>query len=204
MIWIKICGITCLEDAITIAKLGANAVGFVFAQSPRKVTTEKVKNIVSHLPDIEKVGVFVNENPDRVRGIATECKLDILQFHGDEPPEYCTKFKNLGYKIIKAFQIKDKKSIEKICNYKVDFYLLDAFNKDVRGGSGKTFNWELTKMLKNIPIIISGGLNPANVKEAIREVNPFGVDVSSGVESYPGKKDKTKIQKFINEVRCAI
>ncbi|MBI4721844.1 MAG: phosphoribosylanthranilate isomerase [Candidatus Stahlbacteria bacterium] len=205
MTWIKICGITCLEDAICVAKSGADAIGFVFAtDSPRRVTMEKAKTIISQLPEsIIKVGVFVNEDAKIVKEIAKVCNLDMLQFHGEESPEYCDQFE---IKVIKAFRISNEKSVADIIRYKVDFYLLDSFDKNRRGGSGKTFNWELALLVKKqgIPIILSGGLNEHNVKEAIRKVKPFGVDVSSGIEISHGKKEANKIQKFIESVRSEL
>jgi phosphoribosylanthranilate isomerase len=205
MIWIKICGITRIEDARSAIKAGADAIGFVFAESPRKVTIKQAKTIITHLPKkVTKVGVFVNEDPQVVRKIADECALDMVQFHGEETPEYCMQFRGPKLKIIKAFRI--SKKIPCIHRYKVDFYLLDTFVKNIQGGTGKTFNWDLAILAKKqgVPIILSGGLNENNIKDAIRKVKPFGVDVSSGVESLPGKKVASKIQKFIELARSEL
>lgn len=202
MTWIKICGITDIEDALKAVELGADALGFVFYEkSPRKITKEKAKEIISFLPkEVVKVGLFVDELEEKVSEIASYCNFDILQFHGDETPDYCKKFPQ---KTIKAFRIKDKESVANIPKYEVDYYLLDAYSKAMPGGTGRTFNWDLAREAKKFgrPIILSGGLNPKNIVEALERVSPFGVDVSSGVESSPGKKDHKKLKEFITKVR---
>jgi len=200
--WIKICGITNLEDAQEAVELGADALGFVFYEkSPRKITKEKAKEIIGSLPkEVVKVGLFVDELEEQVNEIASYCNFDILQFHGDETPDYCKKFPQ---KIIKAFRIKDKESLVDIPKYEVDYYLLDAYSEELPGGTGKTFNWDLAKEAREFgkPIILSGGLNPENIIEALEKVSPFGVDVSSGVELSPGKKDQKKLEEFITKVK---
>lgn len=198
---VKICGITNLEDAIAAVDAGCDAVGFVFAKSPREISADDAKEIIKRLPPFVKtVGIFVNEDPDLVKDVARKCRLDLLQFHGDEDPEYCKRF-DLG--VIKAFRIKDKEALKDIERYRnIGAYLLDTFSKDAYGGTGVRFNWELVKEVRDIgPIILAGGLTISNVKEAIREIHPYGVDVSSGVESSPGKKDHRKIREFIRMVR---
>ncbi len=201
-VWIKICGITDIEDALKAVELGADALGFVFYEkSPRKITKEKAKEIIDSLPkEVVKVGLFVDELEEKVNEIASYCNFDILQFHGDETPDYCKKFPQ---KIIKAFRIKDKESLVNIPKYEVDYYLLDTYSEVAPGGTGKTFNWDLAREAKKFgrPIILSGGLNPKNIVEALKKVSPFGVDVSSGVEVSPGKKDHKKLKEFIAEVR---
>jgi len=200
--WIKICGVTNIEDALKVVELGADALGFVFYEkSPRKITKEKAKEIINSLPKgIVKVSLFVDELEEKVNEIASYCNFDILQFHGDETPDYCKKFPQ---KIIKAFRIKDKESLANIPKYEVDYYLLDAYSEELPGGTGRTFNWDLAKEAKEFgkPIILSGGLNPENIIEAIEEVSPFGVDVSSGVELSPGKKDHKKLEEFMTKVK---
>ena len=202
MTWIKICGVTNIEDALKVVELGADALGFVFYEkSPRKITKEKAKEIINSLPKgIVKVSLFVDELEEKVNEIASYCNFDILQFHGDETPDYCKKFPQ---KIIKAFRIKDKESLANIPKYEVDYYLLDAYSEELPGGTGRTFNWDLAKEAKEFgkPIILSGGLNPENIIEAIEEVSPFGVDVSSGVELSPGKKDHKKLEEFMTKVK---
>jgi len=199
---VKICGITNLRDALSAVELGADALGFVFAESPREISIKKAERIIERLPPlITTVGVFVNEMPKVVIETAIKCSLDVLQFHGEELPGYFFNF-FLG-KIIKAFRIKDKSSLRRLPQYKmVDAYLLDAYLPGKRGGSGKTFNWDLALEAKKYkqPIILSGGLTPQNVREAILKVKPYAVDVSSGVEKEPGKKDYRKMKKFIKAV----
>ena len=203
MVRVKICGITNLEDAIAAVIAGCDALGFVFyKKSPRYITPEKAKKIILLIPeDIRKVGVFVQAPEKNIKEISRKCKLDLLQFHGDESPEFCSKFK--GYKIIKAFRVKDKLELEMVSGYKTSAYLFDAFTKKKFGGTGKAFDWRLlieTKKLKR-PVFLSGGLNTQNVKEAIKIVRPQWVDVSSSVEIRPGKKDYKKVKEFIEIVK---
>ena len=199
MIKVKICGITCKEDAEAAVVFGADAIGFVFADSERKITPDTVKDIISSLPPfIACVGVFVNENEKEVARIANFCGLSILQFHGDETPSYCNKFP----RVIKAFRIKDREDIEKIREYKASAWLLDTYQDLKPGGTGKTFDWSIgSEVAKEGRVILSGGLTPENVAHAVRVVLPYAVDVSSGVEEYPGKKDPKKIEKFIREAK---
>ncbi len=205
MTWIKICGITNVEDALEAVELGADALGFIFYEkSPRKITKEKAKEIIARIQHpgsrIQTVGLFVDELAERVAEIASYCHLDILQFHGDETPDYCQRFPQ---KIIKAFRIKNEESLVNIPKYEVDYYLLDTYSEEFPGGTGRAFDWGLAEAAKKFakPIILSGGLNPENIVEALKKVSPFGVDVSSGVESSPGKKDHKKLKEFITKVR---
>jgi phosphoribosylanthranilate isomerase len=200
---IKICGITNKTDAIEANNLGTDMVGFVFYRgSKRAVEPKTVKDITNELPDrIAKVGVFVDEDAGKVLDIAQECSLDILQFHGDEKAEYCDRFRN-DYKVIKAFRIKDKSSLKNINNYDVDFYLLDTHSGSSKGGTGKSFDWKIIEGFELLkPVILSGGLTPDNVIKAIQNVAPYGVDVSSGVEKEPGKKDPDLVKRFVQNVR---
>jgi len=202
MVRIKICGITNIEDALLVSKLGADALGFVFADSPRKIDVETVEEINSALPPlISRVGVFVNEKAETVKAIASRCRLDILQFHGSESPAYCANF---FQRVVKAFRVKDFCDLNTLNEYDVDAFLLDAFVEGKLGGTGKGFNWEIAKKAKDFgkPIILSGGLNPKNVVEAVNFVQPYAVDVSSGVEERPGKKDPGKIRSFIETCRA--
>lgn len=202
---IKICGITNLEDALCAARCGASFLGFIFyKKSKRYVTPAKAASIIKALPKkVTKVGVFVNEKPEAVRKIAKVCGLDILQFHGDETPAYLKGFH--GYKIIKAFRVKDEISPECLKQYPCDIFLFDTFKKGMFGGTRKVFDWTFLKSLKALKkrFIVSGGLLPENVGLLIRQVRPFGVDVSSGVEKAPGKKDHQLIKKFINAAKGA-
>ena len=203
MIKVKICGITNLEDALNSVKAGCNALGFVFyRKSPRYITPKKASRIIKHIPaHISKIGVFVNAKEKTIKRIAKLCNLDMLQFHGNESPEFCKKFK--GYKIIKAFRVKDKMVPGQIIKYKTFAYLFDTFVKSKMGGTGKKFNWMLLRHLSSFRklIFLSGGLNAKNVKEAIKQVRPDWLDVSSSVEIKPGKKDHKKVKEFIEIVR---
>lgn len=200
---IKICGITNKIDALAAAGLGVDMLGFVFyGKSKRSVDTKTVRDIANEIPEaILKVGVFVDEEKDRVLDIARDVSLDVLQFHGDETPEYCASFRD-DYKVMKAFRIKDGTSLRIVNDYSADFYLFDTYQKSEAGGTGKTFDWKLLKDFEVLkPFILSGGLNPDNVGKAISELVPYGVDVSSGIESFPGKKDIGLLNKFVANVR---
>ena len=195
---IKICGITNLEDAMLAVGLGADALGFIFfPQSPRYVRVPEAANICHALPPfMARVGVFVNELEDEIEKALNECLLTALQFHGDEPPGFCQKF---AAKSIKAIRMRDEKSLRDAAEYDVDALLLDTYTDESRGGTGKTFDWTWAVKAKDIgpPVILSGGLTVANVQEAVRTVRPYGVDVSSGVEREPGRKDPEKLRRFI-------
>lgn len=197
---IKICGITNRVDAINTVSLGADAIGFVFAESSRQVTPKEVKKIMQVLPPyITTVGLFVNESVKKVIETMQFCKLDVVQLHGQETPEYCKK---IPYRIVKAFNIQDEASLKPIEKYVTSAILLDAHAENKQGGTGHTFNWELVQYLyQKYYIILAGGLNSENVEEAIRTTKPYAVDVSSGVEKSPGKKDFKKIKEFIEKVR---
>lgn len=198
MVRIKICGITNLKDAMDAAGLGADALGFIFAPSPRQIEPARAKEIISKLPPwISTVGVFVNEKPERIMRIAGFAGLDMVQLHGEESPEYCAE---LGLKIIKAVKVKDKNNLKKIDDYNVSGIILDTYDPKLMGGTGKSFNWNLAVSAKKFgkPVILSGGLTPDNVSDAIKKVKPYGVDVSTGIEFSPGKKDFKKMKKFID------
>ena len=198
---VKVCGTTRLKDALLAVACGADAIGFIFyKKSPRYVTLKTAKEICSKLPPfVHRVGVFVNETAEAINLIADRCGLDTVQLHGDESPAFCKKIK---HRVIKAVRIKDSGSLGGLSQYTVDGYLLDTFKEDQWGGTGKVFDWTLAQRAKRYgPVIIAGGLNPRNVKEAIRQVQPYGVDVSSGVEQSPGKKDPKKLKAFLKAVR---
>jgi len=201
MVKIKICGITNILDANIAVEEGADFLGFVFTDSPRKVSIEEASSIIDKVPEeVEIVALFVNEDKDSVCNTVKRLpRVDILQFHGDEPAEYCNHFKDK--KIIKAIRIENNESVKQIEDFKgsIDYILLDTFNKDQYGGTGKSFDWEIAKKAKSydIPMFLSGGLNPDNIKEAISLVGPYAVDVSSGVEASPGKKDPELVKSFI-------
>lgn len=203
MVKVKICGITNLKDAKDAIAAGCDALGFVFyKKSSRYISPEEAKALIRQLPaGVIKVGVFVNAGEKAIRNISGFCRLDILQFHGDQTPKFCSRFK--GYKIIKAFRVKDKIDFKRIAGYNTFAYLFDTFSKSKFGGSGKKFNWGALRILEDVKknIFLSGGLNEKNVKEAIRLIRPDWVDVSTSVESFPGKKDYQKIKKFITAAK---
>jgi len=199
---IKICGITNLNDARTAVKLEVDALGFIFYPfSPRAITPDKAKQIRREiLPFTLCVGVFVNETKEQVLNVAKECRLDALQFHGNESPEYCAFFSD--YKVIKSFPLKDRSDLDIIPRYGVQAILIDAYDPRQYGGIGKKADWSLAKEAKSFgPVVLAGGLDDTNVSEAIREVNPYAVDVSSGVELSPGVKDPVKLRRFVEMVR---
>ncbi|HUJ10707.1 MAG TPA: phosphoribosylanthranilate isomerase [Verrucomicrobiae bacterium] len=196
---IKICGITNLDDAELAVGLGADALGFTFyPKSPRSIKVTDAANICNALPPfVAKVGVFVNELEYEIEKALNDCLLNVLQFHGDEPPGFCQKF---AAKSIKAIRVRDEESLRAATEYDVDAFLLDTYTDESRGGTGRTFDWSLAVSAKEIlsaPIILSGGLTTANVQEAIRKVRPYAVDVASGVEREPGRKDPEKLRRFI-------
>lgn len=203
MVKIKICGITNKIDAINAAALGVDMLGFVFYdKSKRYVKQAVVRDIINELPPyIAKAGVFVDEDKNKVIEIAQDCSLDMLQFHGEEAIDYCDSFKE-SYKVIKAFRIKDKGSLKGINDYNVDFYMLDTYSPESAGGTGKSFNWKLIEGFEFLkPVILSGGITPDNVVQAIETVSPYGIDVSSGVEKSPGKKDIDLMKKLVEKIR---
>jgi phosphoribosylanthranilate isomerase len=201
---VKICGITNLADALAAIAAGADALGLNFYDdSPRHVAIKTAAEISKQLPPfVMRAGVFVNADEDLVTRAIAECNLSLLQFHGDEPPEFCTQF---GLMSMKAFRIRDAESLKELPKFSTDAYLLDAFSQEARGGTGEKFNWDLAIEAQKFgkPIFLAGGLTPENVADAVRKVRPFGVDVSSGVESSPGKKDHAKVRAFIAAVRKA-
>jgi phosphoribosylanthranilate isomerase len=203
MIKVKICGITNTDDAIAAAESGVDALGFNFyKKSPRYIEPEKAAEIIAQLPPfVTPVGVFVNEREDKIRDIMFTTGIKVLQFHGDERPEFCGRFAS---RAIKAFQVKDKESLKQVAHYHVSALLLDSYHKNLRGGTGDVFDWHLAVVAKTFGrVILAGGLTPDNVAEAVKLVQPYGVDVAGGVESKKGMKDHTKMKKFINEVRKA-
>lgn len=199
---VKICGITDYEDASIAVRLGANTLGFIFAHSPRQITPQKAHDIISAIPPFVKtVGVFVNEGLAAIREIKHYCGLDLVQLHGDESPNFCHAV--MPY-TIKAVRIKDASSLHSIQAYhgKVRALLLDTYSKDKAGGTGKTFDWKLALKIKKlgIPIILSGGLGPSNIDEAISTVRPYAVDVNSGVEERIGKKSHILMKELMEKV----
>lgn len=194
--FIKICGITNIEDANIAIDSGATAIGFNFySKSKRYIAPEAAKKIADEIRGkIAIVGVFVNENINTVKSIASSVKLTYCQFHGDEDAEFVNKFSNA----IKTFRVNNSLINIHFDDYKTVAFLLDAYDEKEFGGTGKKFNWLLAREANDFgKIILAGGLNESNVQDAIETVQPWGVDVSSGVEIEPGKKDREKVQQFI-------
>jgi phosphoribosylanthranilate isomerase len=199
---VKICGITNLEDALLSAKFGADALGFNFYEkSPRYIAPENVREIIEHLPEkVLKVGVFVNESLDKIVEIAETAKLDALQLHGEETPEFARELKQkTNLEIIKAFRVSPDFAPEYVLKYETDAILLDAYSPKEHGGTGETFDWEIAKKVQEIfpKMYLAGGLSHENVNRAIGEVKPFAVDACSCLELKKGKKDKINLINFI-------
>ncbi len=201
--FIKICGITNAEDAQIVAKAGANALGFVFVPvSPRYVTPAQATSITAQLPPhILRVGLFVDAPLQDVHRVADFCRLTHVQLHGHESPAYCLR---VGRPVLKAFRVRNQESLKEMAHYDVSAYLLDAYVSGKAGGTGETFNWRYAVDAKaQGRIVLAGGLTPENVAAAIATVQPYGVDVSSGVERIPGHKDAVKVRDFIRNARMA-
>jgi phosphoribosylanthranilate isomerase len=203
MVKVKVCGITNPEDALTATDSGADAVGLVFAESPRKLSVEKAREIAAALPDrVLKVGVFVNEETEEVLRIVREVGLDYAQLHGDESPKTVTVLRGEGVKVIKALRVRGAGSLGAIDEYEADLFLLDAWSEKARGGTGERFDWELAKSHGGRGnIVVSGGLTPENVREAIRFFEPYGVDASSSLEDAPGKKNGERVRRFVSAAK---
>jgi len=203
MVRVKICGITSELDAGRAARAGAWAVGFIFhKKSPRYISPFKAKKIIDTLPPfITPVGVFVNHNAGAMRDIINHCGLRVVQLHGDEDHHFAHRLKRYNVKIIKVIRMKGDFDPKVLENFKVDAFLFDTYDEGQFGGSGKTFNWSLLQDIKTeVPIILSGGLNAQNVIEAVNTLKPYAVDVNSGVEEAPGKKDGKKMKDFCDIV----
>jgi len=202
MVRVKVCGITTIEDASHAAACGADALGFVFfAKSPRCVSPEAARGIIAELPPfVSAVGLFVNEDPERIRQVADFCGLDVIQLHGDEAPADCAFPPR---RVVKALRVRDAASLAGDEAFSVSALLLDAWVAGVYGGTGESFSWDLAaEVARRRPVILAGGLTPANVAEAVRQVRPYAVDVSSGVEAAPGRKDPAKVEAFIRNAKA--
>lgn len=202
MVLVKICGITNGKDAVAAAEAGADALGFVFAKSPRRVTPAIARKIAALLPDhVEKIGVFVNEKPSVVRRVARLCRLSAVQLHGDESPADVRALKDLH--VLKAFRVDGGFDPAVLGRYgAARAFLFDAKVPGAYGGTGKTFDWKILKRAAvRKPVVLSGGLNAKNVARAVKSVRPFAVDVSSGVEKSPGKKDPRLVKEFIRNAK---
>jgi len=201
---VKICGVTSVEDAFMAAEAGADMIGLMFYdKSPRHISLPVAAEIAHAVPSLVlRVGVFVDPTEELVRSAIAECGLGLLQFHGNETSDFCTQF---GLMSVKAIRIRDESSLSALANYHTDAFLLDAYSAAAFGGTGEKFNWDLAVEAQKFgrPIFLAGGLTPANVAAAVKQVQPFAVDVSSGVESAPGKKDPVKVRAFIQAARGA-
>lgn len=201
---VKICGITNIEDAQAAVSLGADALGFVFASSPRRVNEVQAAEIIGELPPFAvSVGIFVNQQLAQVKETIKRCNLNAVQFHGEESPDYCRQFEEV--KVIKALRVRNHDDLKLLSDYLVDGFLLDTYVEGKAGGTGVSFDWNSAIPFKDCgkPLILSGGLSPDNVAEAIEMVQPYGVDVSTGVESAPGKKDSQLMKEFIRRAKDA-
>lgn len=203
MVKIKICGITNPEDASLAVEMGVDALGFIFAPSPRQVSPESAQRIIDSLPPfVQKVGVFVDGDLRSIQDIKHFCGLDVIQLHGDESPDFCRQFMP---DTIKAFRLKNASSLIPIRRYqgKVRALLLDTYQEGLKGGTGKPFEWDLALKAREfgIPVILSGGLGPSNIARAILTVRPYAIDVNSSIERRPGKKDPALMRQLMEKVK---
>jgi phosphoribosylanthranilate isomerase len=201
---VKICGLTMLEDARQAAELGAWALGMIFwPGSPRACTVEQAEAIGAQLHrQVELAGVFVNAPLDEVAATADVCRFTLLQLHGDEGPAYCQEAaRRTGCRVVKAARVHDAAQIQALRAYHTDYHLLDAHSPKAPGGTGESFDWELARLHPGTPpVILSGGLTPDNVAQAIAAADPFAVDTASGTEAEPGRKDPDKLAAFFRAV----
>ncbi len=201
---VKICGITNAKDALKAVELGADFLGFNFYEkSPRRVSPAEAKGIIDGLyKRVKTVGVFVNENPAQINTIAKYCSLDFVQLHGNETPDFCEKIQK---PVVKAFRVEDGGTFKQIELFSTEYILLDAFSQEQFGGTGKQIKEEFLPLVKEIAakkkIFLSGGLTAENVHELVQEIQPFGVDVASGVEISPRLKSQEKMKEFIAEAK---
>ncbi len=200
---VKICGITNFEDAVNSVESGADMLGFVFCEkSKRYIGPEKAASIIREVSSFALcVGVFVNDDVEKIKRIIDQTMIDVVQLSGDENPDVCERLKNY-VQVMKSFKVGNNFSEQILKNYDVDYFHFDTFSDGEFGGTGKTFDWDkVLGLSEKYKVILSGGLTPENVKEAILKVRPYGVDVSSGVEDFPGKKNLEKVKKFIENAK---
>ena len=198
---VKICGITAVDDAREAASAGADAIGLVFAEGPRRIDTERAREIIATVgPFVTPVALFVNSPLDSIIDITDELGIRTVQLHGDEPPEFVEKLRPL--RVIKAVGVAGKADLDGLDRFRADALLLDARVPGKAGGTGQVFDWSLAvEPAERFRVILAGGLHPDNVADAVRQVRPYAVDVSSGVESSPGRKDPVKVRTFIERAR---
>ncbi len=202
MVRVKVCGITNEQDAMMAVETGATALGFIFARSPRRISPRNARRIIRYLPPfVETVGVFVNEEPEKIRDVMEFCGLDLAQLHGDESPGACEA---LAPRCMKAVRVGSAAAFHGIGSYqgKVRALLLDTYSGEKRGGTGNTFDWTLAGEAKKtgIPIVLAGGLDPYNIEEAVLAVRPFAVDINSGIEERPGKKSRFLMEELMERI----
>jgi phosphoribosylanthranilate isomerase len=198
---VKICGLTNYEDAAAAMDMGADILGFNFyPESPRFITPEKAMEIIKKLPAfVDIAGVFVNDSFDKIRETVSQCQLDWVQLHGDESPQFCQVFLSLNVKTMKALRVRDQADIDRANSFFTDAILLDAFHPEKYGGTGLTFDWNIIGHIGK-RVFLAGGINPDNAAAAI-EMGVYGIDVCSGIESEPGKKDHRKMRKLFDNIR---
>ncbi len=203
MVKVKICGITNMNDANMAVDSGADALGFIFASSPRSTSPETARDIIQALPPfVKSVGVFVDEDPAVIEELIDTCGLDLVQLHGSESPEVCEKFMP---RTIKALRIRDDFNPQTLTIYKgkIKALLLDTYSEKMAGGTGLNFDWDLALRAKRvgIPIILAGGLDPSNIERAVSTVMPYAVDVNSGIEESPGIKSPDLVKELFERIR---
>jgi len=198
---VKICGLTNYEDAAAAMDMGADILGFNFyPESPRFITPEKAMEIIKKLPAfVDIAGVFVNDSFDKIRETVSQCQLDWVQLHGDESPQFCQVFLSLNVKTMKALRVRDQADIDRANSFFTDAILLDAFHPERYGGTGLTFDWNIIGHIGK-RVFLAGGINPDNAAAAI-ELGVYGIDVCSGIESQPGRKDHKKMKKLFDNIR---
>jgi len=203
MVFTKVCGITNPGDARVAAEAGADAIGLIFADSPRMVSLEEARKVSIALPgNILKVGVFVDAEPEEMLRTAEVVGLDLVQLHGDETPETVAAIRGAGLPVMKAVRVRNAEAAGALERYEADLFLLDSWSERARGGTGETFDWALAKSVKGRDnIVVSGGLAPDNVREAIEYFEPYGVDASSSLEERPGKKSSEKVRRFVRAAK---
>lgn len=201
---VKICGNTRAEDVRLAHELGADYLGLIFTESKRRVSRDVAGSLIQTLPEFKNfVGVFSNQSKEVVLSTVQDLGIRILQFHGEETALYCRFFMEKGYEVIKTFRIKDRMSLKRIGEYNVTAFLFDTYSSDEKGGTGIPFDWELIEDRPYVheKLFLAGGLNSRNLRQAIQKIHPFAVDVASGVEASPGKKDPKLLEEFIQIVR---
>jgi phosphoribosylanthranilate isomerase len=198
---VKICGLTNYEDAIAAADMGADMLGFNFyPKSPRYVKPQDALKIIDKLPAfVDVIGLFVNDSFDRIKQTIEQCNLDWVQFHGDETPDFCDLFQPLNVRTIKAIRVKEKNDIKRAEEYYTDVILLDAFDPQKYGGTGLVFDWNIIGNISK-RIFLAGGITADNARKAV-ELGIYGIDVCSGIESRPGKKDHAKMRKLFDKIK---